>query len=185
MILGNSAVNRTVKILKNHGVIVMPTDTIYGLVGSAFSENAIERIYELKNRDTKKPLIILISEIKDLKKFGIILDKKLEQKIAEFWPGPTSIIFKCKKERFRYLHRGINSLTFRLPKDFWLIEFLKQTGPLVAPSANPEGLPPAKNITEAKKYFNGLVDYYLDGGELNNPPSKLIKIVGDKIEILR
>ena len=71
-----------IKILKKGGVGVIPTDTLYGLVGSAFSKKAINRIYKIKNRDKNKKLIVLISSIKDLKKFKINIDKE-EIKIAK------------------------------------------------------------------------------------------------------
>src|SRR5204863_149383 len=70
------------------------------------------------------------------------------------------------EEKFEYLHRGTNTLALRLPKDESLQNLLKKTGPLIAPSANVEGLPPAKNITDAKKYFGDGVDLYIDGGEI-------------------
>ncbi len=84
-----------------------------------------------------------------------------------------------------YLHRGTNSLAFRFPKDEGMIEILGKTGPLVAPSANPEGLEPAKTVYEAKKYFNDGVDFYLDAGRLEAEPSTLIRIQKGKVEVLR
>ena len=66
-----------------------------------------------------------------------------------------------------------------------MIEILKQTGPLIAPSTNPQGFPPAKNIEEAKKYFGDKIDFYMDEGELTSDPSTLTKIIGDDIKIIR
>lgn len=176
------------KILKSGGVGVMPTDTLYGLVGSAFSQDAVEKIFEIKKRDTKKPLIILISSFKDLEKFGIKLGKEQAKFLKKIWPGKVSVILSCKNKKFKYLHRGTNSLAFRFPAKKSLIEIIKKTGPLVAPSANPESLKPAENITEAKKYFGPArnashgdaggdnVDFYLAGGNLKSEPSTLIEI---------
>ena len=156
--------NKIIKILKNDGVGVIPTDTLYGLVGSVFSRVAINRIYKIKNRDKKKKLIVLISSIKDLEKFGIKHPYKLEyvRMLKKLWPGKVSII--------------LNNIAFRLPAKKSLIEILKKTGPLVAPSANPEGMKPAGNIKEAKEYFGDKVDFYLSGGNLKSDASTLIKI---------
>ena len=94
----------------------------------------------------------------------------------------------CKKSEFKYLHRGTNSLAFRFPAKKSLIEILKKTGPLVAPSANPEGFKPAENITEAKKYFGGVdnSDFYLSGGTLKSEPSTLIEMAKNgEVGVLR
>ena len=168
----NSKYNQIIKILKSGGIGVMPTDTLYGLVGSAFSKKAINRIYKIKNRDKKKKMIVLISSLKDLEKFNIKINKEQDKILSKFWPGKVSII--------------LNNIAFRLPAKKSLIEILKKTGPLVAPSANPENLEPAENIKKAKEYFGGNVDFYLSGGTLKSKPSTLIKInKKGEIEVLR
>jgi L-threonylcarbamoyladenylate synthase len=194
-----------IKILKSGGVGVMPTDTLYGLVGRANSKKAVERIYKIKGRDRKKPFIILISSLNDLKKFGIehydIINNVIMKK--KLWPGPVSVVLPCTStwiQKMKYLHRDVGSLAFRFPKKKSLLKILKQTGPLVAPSANPESLKPAANITQAKKYFGPIrgregsqrastsngIDFYLSGGTLKGKPSALIKIdKKSKIEVLR
>lgn len=133
--------SETVDILKGGGVGVLPTDTIYGLVGSALNPKTVRRIYKIRKRNLKKPLIILISSLRDLAKFDISLGVEDKKLIKRFWPGPVSIIFRCSIKELEYLHRGKKSLAFRLPKDRILCDLIKKTGPLVAPSANPEGSP--------------------------------------------
>ncbi len=81
--------------------------------------------------------------------------------------------------------RGTGSIAFRYPKDERLQEILKDTGPLVAPSANPEGMPPATTIEEAKKYFSESVDFYVDGGTRDAKPSSVIQFKDEKEIILR
>ncbi|MBI5765819.1 L-threonylcarbamoyladenylate synthase [Candidatus Falkowbacteria bacterium] len=255
-----------INILKDGGIGILPTDTIYGLVGRALDPETVERIYEVRKRRPDKPFIILISSIADLKLFNIKINKKTKTILKKYWPGPVSIILPCSDEKFYYLHRGTKTLAFRLPLPSrsraelnartcshssalvppWrdsllpvahgdplmkgrgvlgfsspftggsrsdgqeraerelmnatlgafsvaqerlgggnLIKILKQTGPLVAPSANPEGLEPAKTVKQAKKYFNNQVDFYFDVGRMESAPSTLIKIVDDKIEVLR
>ena len=172
-------------LINKGGVGVIPTDTLYGLVGSAFSIKAVERIYDLKNRNEKKSLIILISSIEDLKKFGVEVTEKAKIFMQKFWPGKMSIVLPFNNKKLDYLDRMDGTLAFRFPDKKDLIELLEKTGALVAPSANPEGKEPAKNLEEVMKYFDNKVDFFVDGGEINSAPSTLVKIVGDKIEILR
>ncbi len=174
-----------VRILKSGGVGVLPTDTIYGIVGSALSRKAVQRIYRLRHRNTKKPMIVLIHGASGLEQFGVLLDKRIEWKLREFWPGRTSIIFPCRAKKFSYLHRGTKTVAFRVPKPKKLRELLFATGPLVAPSANYEGAPPAKTIREAKRYFGGAVDFYVDGGRIDRKPSSVLAFRGRKIKVIR
>jgi L-threonylcarbamoyladenylate synthase len=171
--------------LKKGSVAVMPTDTIYGILGSALDKKTVEKIYEIRQRNSQKPFIIFISSQEDLDIFKIKINKKIETVLKRVWPGKVSVILPCPSAKFHYLHRGTKSLAFRLPKNKKLLELLKYTGPLVAPSANPEGFPPAKTIAEAKKYFRKKVDLYVDGGEIESRPSRLIRFTNGEIEILR
>ncbi|OGI67814.1 threonylcarbamoyl-AMP synthase [Candidatus Nomurabacteria bacterium RIFCSPHIGHO2_01_FULL_42_15] len=173
------------KVLKEGGIAVMPTDTLYGIVGSALNISVVNRIYEARKRAPNKPCIILIGEIGELEKFSITLSKEQKNIIKEF-KEPVSFILDCLDEKFSYLHRGTKTLAFRLPAQAGLQELLKETGPLVAPSANLEGLSPAQNIAEAKKYFGDKVDLYVDGGEIQGKASRIIKLNKDgSVEILR
>lgn len=121
----------------------------------------------------------------DLRRFGIKLDKTKSDTVAKLWPGKVSVVLPCSSNKFKYLSRGSKTLAFRLPEKRSLINILKETGPLVAPSANPEGKDPAKNISEAKKYFGTKVDYYIDGGELRSKPSTLVSLEENSIRVLR
>lgn len=171
--------------IKKEGVGVLPTDTLFGLVGSAFSKEAILKIYKIKERNPKSPFIILISSIGDLEKFNIKLDENSKIFLQKNWPGKTSVIFDCPDKKFEYLHRGTKSLAFRFPNKSNLVNLIKKTGPLVAPSANPEKERPAQNITEAQKYFADQVDFYVLGKVSSNLPSTLIEIKNGKIKVLR
>jgi len=176
---------KNIDILKRGGIGVVLTDTIYGILGSALNPKTVEKIYEVKGRDKNKPLIILISSLSDLELFRIKITSELTRTLNQYWPGKVSIILSCPQKEFEYLHRGENCLAFRFPKDKRLINLLQKTGPLVAPSANPQGKDPARSIKEAKEYFGGKVDFYEEGKLKDSKPSTLIKIVGDRVEILR
>lgn len=173
-------------MLRRGKVGVIPTDTLYGIVAAVGNERAIRRVYSLKKRGATKPCIILIASLGDLDTFGIKLTKKRREILARYWPGPTSIILACGADVPEYLHRGGHTLAFRFPSDARLGRFLKESGPLIAPSANPEGSPPARTIEEAKKYFGRRVDFYLDDGKRAGAPSTLIALdENDSITVLR
>jgi L-threonylcarbamoyladenylate synthase len=174
------------EVLKKGGVAVMPTDTIYGIVGKALDSATVARIYELRKRKPEKPCIVLIGDISELSKFSINLSAEQKEKIKEYWPGAVSIVLDCEDESFSYLHRDTKTLAIRLPALKELRDFLLKVGPLIAPSANPEGSAPAQNIVEAQKYFGDSVDIYENGGDLNGKPSKLIKLHKDgSVAIIR
>ncbi len=173
------------KIIKNDGVGVLPTDTLYGIVGSAFSKKSVERIYKLKKRNPKKPLIVLVGSISEVGLFGAKIGREVEKEIKKLWPGKVSIIFDCPADKFYYLHRGENKLAFRLPKKKSLLKLIKKTGPLVAPSANPEGLEPATSIREVREYFGDSVDFYVSGGRIKSLPSTIIALEGGRMVIKR
>ncbi len=164
------------RIIQEGGVGIFPTDTLYGLVGSALNPKAVRRVYQLRKRNSKKPLIVLIGSERDLSLFQVKPSATVKQIIGKLWPGPISIILSCNKKKFKYLHCGTKTLAFRVPKGATLRHLLKRTGPLVAPSANPEGEKPATTITQAKQYFGNKIDFYKDSGKLDNFPSTIIEI---------
>ncbi len=185
-----------IKVLKEGGVAVIPTDTLYGVVASAMNQPAVEKIYDIRQRNPEKACIILIADIADIAKFSINLSQEQKKILRGYWQeetygpddkrGAVSIIMPCEDNNFEYLHRGTNTLAFRVPALEDLRYLLATTGPLVAPSANIEGLDPAKTIEEAKKYFGDRVDLYIDEGRISSPASKLIKLHSDgSVEVLR
>src|SRR5258708_38418358 len=94
---------------------IIPTDTIYGIVGLALKPDVVERIYKLRKRTPSKPFIILIFGLDDLKKFGVVLNQNQKEFLQKNWPNPLSVILPLISEKFKYLHRGTNSLAFRMP----------------------------------------------------------------------
>lgn len=176
--------NNNNKILTEGGIGVIATDTIYGIVGQALNQATVKRIYTVKKRTPTKPFIILIGDLSELALFNVVIDTTVQDAADRYWPGPVSIILDCPHPQFDYLHRGTNTLAFRMPAKQELRDILAVTGPLVAPSANPEGLSPATTIAEAKAYFNNQVDFY-EEGTIHSKPSKIIKITHGVEEIIR
>lgn len=165
---------------------VIPTDTIYGIIASVFSEEAIKKVYKVKRRSEFKPCIVLIDKIERLSDLGVDLteDKTTLEILDRVWPGPVSVIFKVKGAP-DYLTRGNHNLAFRLPNDDLVLEFLKESGPVIAPSANVEGMVSALSVQEAELYFGKEIDFYVDEGEKPYFASKLVKISDGDLITLR
>ena len=164
--------------------VVLPTDTLYGICADATNPKAVEKVYTLKWRNPKKPLIVLIENLLWLEKFFGIVPSEEAKKLL-LYPKPISVVIPVKG--FEYLTRGGEGIAFRFVKEGFVKEFLKALGkPIVAPSANWEGYPPAKDPFQAFLYFGGGVAIYFNGGILKGYPSALISLVNhEKIEILR
>ncbi|MCK4635350.1 MAG: Sua5/YciO/YrdC/YwlC family protein [Candidatus Moranbacteria bacterium] len=186
----NEKYKKAVKVLKKGEIVVLPSDTIYGIFGSALNKDVVEKVYKLRKRRPSKPMIILISSVNDLKKFNIDVNQK-DEIFSILQKGGVSVVFSCEDKKFKYLHRGTKSLAFRIPngknkRSRMLKDLLKKTGPLVAPSANFEGELPAETLTEAKGIFGESVDFYIgEGRRLSCSPSTLVRVVDGEVEVLR
>lgn len=175
--------------LRRGGIGVLLTDTIYGIVGSALNRKTVERIYRVKGRNFRKPFIVLIAGYGDLRKFGARPTKEQKAFLREMWGSraarPTSVILPVPSNKFVYLHRGTGAIAFRIPGVPTFQRLLRSSGPLVAPSANPEGQSSAATIEEAIRYFGREIDFYVDGGRREGKPSRLVSLEHGQVRALR
>ncbi len=167
---------RVIASLQADGIGVVLTDTLYGIVASANSPRAVERLYNARGRDHSKPCIVLIDSIaqawEPYDQYSAVLDT--------LWPGKVSVVLPAGKNSPLYVHRGVGSIAFRVPDDAELRALLQKTGPLLAPSANADGMPPAMDIAEAQAYFGSSVDFYVDSGRCTNTQaSALVRLNND------
>ena len=173
---------KLVQLLRAGGVAVLRTDTLYGVVARADMQAAVERVYKVKGRTPTKSPIVLIAGPEAM--FDSYTEAELRD-VAELWPGKNSVILPSTVAP-EWIARGNASVAYRVPDDEALRDLLAQTGPLIAPSANPEGLPPAMTIEAAKQYFGDAIDAYVDGGEVkDDTPSQLFRVTSDGLERLR
>lgn len=176
--------HKLIETLKNGGVAVIRTDTLYGIVASADNEAAVERVYAIKGRDANKSCIVLLDDMRRAyaRAGELVADDKRYHSST-----PTSFLIDGTGAP-AWLLRENSELAYRVPTDEDLRGFLVRTGPLIAPSANPQGLPPARTVDEAVAYFGDAVDCYADGGTVpaDMPPSRLLRILDDgTVERLR
>ena len=187
MFLKGNTVNQVIDTLKSGGIAIVPTDTLYGIICRVMDKRAVNKLYKIKQRDTKKPCIILVTNLEQIKSFGISITEKQQEFMNTYWPGAVSVILPCKTLKYEYLHRGIGSIAFRMigKKSRNLYKIINEVGPVLAPSANPEGQMPATCENKAYKYFKDTVEAYLAGGTRRGEPSTLVDYSGKNIKIVR
>jgi L-threonylcarbamoyladenylate synthase len=175
-----------VPTLRQGGLVVMMTDTIYGILADANNKSACDRLYAAKGRDADKACIVLIADPAQ------IWDRASRDAFvsiaSQIGPEPTSVVVPAGEATPEWLPRASDgTIAFRRPADEELVRLLRQSGPLLAPCANVQGELPALNIKEAKHYFEDKVDLYVDGGfAANRPPSRVVRPRADgSLEYLR
>jgi len=179
-----NSVLKMAQIINQPGsVVVIATDTVYGLVARAKDPQAVARLYGLKSRENK-PGTLIAKNIEQLVELGF--KRKYLVSVEQFWPGPVSVIIPCANSALDYLKLGRPDIALRIPNDQNLLSLLDLTGPMITSSANLPGQPPANTIAQAKTYFNNQVDAYFNGGNLaDRQPSTIIRVVDDAVEVIR
>lgn len=159
-----TTVENAVLELEKDGIVVIPTETVYGLAGNAFSEKAVEKIYSLKNRPSHNPLIVHIASVDDLENVVKEIPENAFKLAKAFWPGPLTLVLKKKEVIPDIVTSGLDTVAIRVP-DHWLtLKLLKKLPfPLAAPSANPFGAISPTHPDHVLEYFQDQL--ILDGGE--------------------
>ncbi|MCX7821096.1 MAG: L-threonylcarbamoyladenylate synthase [Brevinematales bacterium] len=175
------------EIVKKDGLVVFPTETVYGLGGNALSENSIKKIFQVKGRPSDNPLIVHIDSSDILEDLVINPPKEAYLLFKHFAPGPLTIIFNKKPIIPDIVTAGLDTVAIRIPSHPVALRFIKECGlPIAAPSANISGRPSPTNFEMAVSEMNGLVDAIIDGGQSNvGLESTVIKIIDEEVKILR
>ena len=179
--------NKAKKILKKNKVISVPTETVYGLAGNAYSDKSIKRIYKLKKRPKKNPLIIHYYSLNDLKK-DVYFDNKFLKLYKNFSPGPLTYILK-KRDGSKISHLAnarLNTIAVRFPKNKIIRSLLKKLNfPLAMPSANiSTGVSPT-NSFDVLDEFGDKIKFILDGGKSKIGLESTVVNLHGHIKILR
>ncbi len=178
-------------ILRSGGIVALPTETVYGLAGSAFDEKSIEKIFLAKNRPANNPLILHTHSLKSAKELFLTLDerasRRLEKLAAAFWPGPLTIIGPKAKHIPLKATGGLSRVAVRIPQNSLTLAILEELDfPLVMPSANLSTRPSPTTAMHVLKTLAGRIDAVVDDGAcLVGIESSVISIDEDKIELLR
>jgi len=179
-----SGITLAIESIRNGGVVIFPTDTVYGIGCDPYNEDAVERIYQLKNRDSRKPLPILAYSKQVLE--NIVEFDETASRIAEkFWPGGLTMVLPLKDDKLKKLSRGTNTIAVRVPNNKCVLAFLKKCELVVGTSANISGKEP---FTDPQNIGNDVIDcdIFLNGGIIQSSgASTVIKIENGEIKILR
>ena len=177
----------TSQIIKNGGVIVFPTQYLYGLGANALNAKAVDRVFEIKQRSYLKPLLVLIPHRKDLKKLVQHVSLAAEHIMNCFWPGAVTLIFKAKDTLPANLTAGTGKVGIRMPHHPVALALSKAVGvPLTATSANITGNSGCSKVSDIDPGILIKVDLILDAGPLKGGiGSTLVDVTVDPPEILR
>ncbi len=181
-----SIIESVIEVLRKGGVVVYPTDTVYGVGGDPFNENVIDRIFVIKRR-SGKPLPILVSSIDVVLEIAYVSDTALRL-MEYFWPGPLTLVLPLKEGKIpRKLTLGTGKIGVRMPAHKIPLLLAKGlTGAIIGTSANISGRPAPRTAEEALREIGELVDVVLDGGPTpGGLPSTVVEVIDDKIRVLR
>ena len=177
------------EILKNGGVVGIPTETVYGLAADALNGEAVAKIFKAKGRPADNPLIVHIAELSDIEAFGLVreLPESAIKLAKEFWPGPLTMIMKRTDVIPREVSAGLDTVAIRLPSHPLAREIIKLAGtPLAAPSANLSGSPSPTTARHVLNDMDGKIDAVLDGGQSEvGVESTVITLAGETPRLLR
>ncbi len=169
--------------LRDGGVLLLPTDTIYGLHALAANDDAVARVAAIKGRDDTKPFVVLGASASDFERIGITIPSQYREILNELWPAPLTAILPLQTPLAA--SRGARTLACRVPALEWLRALLERTGPLVSTSANRSGQPPVDRPEAFDLELNALLDGVVDAGTLAGAPSTIVSFTGDVPELIR
>lgn len=141
------------KILLSGGNLIIPTETVYGLAASIYFPEAIEGIYQLKNRPRENPLIVHCANVQQVVEFVQNVPKNFLKLAEKFWPGPLTIILEGTGDLNPQITAGLKTVAVRIPNHKETKALLEETGPVVAPSANLSGKPSSTKVAHIEKDF--------------------------------
>lgn len=172
-------------ILESGGAVVLPTETVYGLFAQALNEDAVNRVYQLKQRPRDKAMNLNVSNLNDIYFFSQNPPFFLEKLYNSFMPGPLTIILKANKNVPFWVNSGLDTVGFRLPNHEKTLRLITETGPLIGPSANISGQESGKEFTKLLSQFSEKLEGVADDQALTGIDSTILDLSGDKAKILR
>jgi len=176
---------RAKQILLEGGVIAFPTETVMGL-GVVFDNFiAYQNLNKIKGRPEDKPYTMMVKDVDEISKYAYV-SANAQKVINRFMPGPLTILLKSRDNVPNWVTHNTGIIGIRIPNHKVLLELLnKVEKPLLVPSANPSGEPPATNINQVLIYFNNLLDYIIEINSAGEKPSTIIDFTNEDPVIIR
>jgi len=183
----NNLVNKTASIIKKGGVVIFPTATVYGLGCDCGNPRAVRKIYRIKGRSWKKPLVLMLSSKSQLEKLPIKIQAEIKRNIKKIWPGPVTFIIKCEKSFAKQLNSKNGTLALRLADHPVTKKIISSFGGFLATSsANFSGEMAAADFSEIPQKLLKIADFAIDGGRTRHQlPSTIVDLTAEKPVILR
>jgi len=175
-----------VEVLHAGGVVVVPTDTVYGLAARPGDRDAVQAVFRAKGRPEGMHLPVLAASLEQVRALGVDVNPAALALARWWWPGPLTLAFgfDAAAERPAWLD-GRHEVAVRIPDHDVLRSLLARTGPLVVTSANPHGAPTPRTAHDVAASLGPAVDLVLDGGQLRDVPSTLVNVRGASAVIER
>lgn len=184
MKVGQESISKAARIVGKGGLIVYPTDTVYGLGADPFNDKAVQRLFAAKGRSAK-PVPVLCSSLQKATELVELSERGVEL-ARDHWPGAFTIVAPLKNRLPSILTQGTGNLGVRVPAHPGCLNLISACGGwLTGTSANLSGQPSARTAQEAGIQLSDSVDLILDGGSLVGKESTVALVVGDKVTILR
>jgi len=187
MTIISDAISKAAALLREGNIVAIPTETVYGLAGNIYNEQAIRKIFEIKQRPLFNPLIVHLHSIDQVAELAIDFPDKARQLAETFWPGPLTLLLKKKDSVPDLITAGKDTVAVRIPNHPVTLQLLQQLPfPLAAPSANPfNRISPTKS-SHVESYFKDKIPMVLEGGECRKGlESTIIGFDNDKAVIYR
>ena len=181
------AYSRCRDVVAKGGVIAYPTDTFYGLGADPGNPAAVRRLFEIKGRETDQPILLLLSDAREVNNWAAGVTPQASVLMNRFWPGPLTLVFKAKAGVLPELTAGAGTIGLRVPGNGFTLDLLRSLGGvLTGTSANLSGRPSLRTAREAAEALGPLVDLVLDGGETTGgKPSTVVDVSADAPRVLR
>ena len=173
------------KTLAAGGAVVLPTETVYGLFAQALNEEAVERVYELKQRPRDKALNLNVASLEEIYAFSKNQPTYLDQLYQAFLPGPLTIILQANDQVPTWINSGMETVGFRIPNHPVTLDLIRKYGPLIGPSANLSGKVSGTSFQQIMMDFQEEVSGVEDDASLTGQDSTILDLSGEKALILR
>ena len=180
------SVSSAVARLRAGGVVVFPTESVYGLGVDASSPDAVTRLVAVRGREPGKPILVLVQDAAMAETLSAGFPPAALVLAHRFWPGPLTLVVPARAGLPEPLTAGTGTIGVRVPGHPAAAALVAGLGaPLTAPSANPPGQEPPRRLEEARRYFGAAVDAYVDGGELPGSASTVVAVDDERVRIVR